>query len=39
MPTDGLAPGDAVLVCPKDKADDLKPLIAHLRDNGRADLL
>ena len=33
------AVGDAVLVCPKDKADDLKALVNHLREQGRQDLL
>lgn len=33
------AVGDAVLVCPKDKADQLKTLIDHLREKGREDLL
>lgn len=33
------AVGDAVLVCPKHKATDLKALISHLRATGRADLL
>jgi mannose-1-phosphate guanylyltransferase len=33
------AVGDAVLVCPKDKASDLKQLVEHLRAEGRQDLL
>jgi mannose-1-phosphate guanylyltransferase len=33
------AVGDAVLVCPKDKADQLKTLVDHLREKGRQDLL
>ncbi|MFT6081756.1 MAG: mannose-1-phosphate guanylyltransferase [Planctomycetota bacterium] len=33
------AVGDAVLVCPKDKADQLKKLVDHLREQGRQDLL
>ena len=33
------AVGDAVLVCPKNKADDLKALVNHLREQGRQDLL
>lgn len=33
------AVGDAVLVCPKDKASDLKTLINHLKEQGRQDLL
>lgn len=33
------AVGDAVLVCPKERADDLKMLIEHLRAQGRQDLL
>jgi mannose-1-phosphate guanylyltransferase len=33
------AVGDAVLVCPKDKANDLKKLVDHLREQGRQDLL
>lgn len=33
------AVGDAVLVCPKDRADDLKQLIAQLQEHGRTDLL
>jgi mannose-1-phosphate guanylyltransferase len=31
--------GDAILVCPKERAADLKTLIAHLREKGRQDLL
>jgi len=31
--------GDAVLVCPKDRADELKKVVAQLRANGREDLL
>lgn len=34
-----VAVDDAVLVCPKDKANDLKALIEHLRAQGRQDLL
>lgn len=34
-----VAVGDAVLVCPKDRAAGLKELIEHLRAEGRADLL
>jgi mannose-1-phosphate guanylyltransferase len=34
-----VAVGDAVLVCPKDRAADLKQLVEHLRAVGRADLL
>ncbi|MCA8963886.1 MAG: mannose-1-phosphate guanylyltransferase [Planctomycetes bacterium] len=34
-----VAVGDAVLVCPKDRAADLKQLIEHARRQGRADLL
>ncbi len=34
-----VAVGDAVLVCPRDKANDLKALVEHLRANGRDDLL
>ncbi|MFK7742095.1 MAG: mannose-1-phosphate guanylyltransferase [Planctomycetota bacterium] len=33
------AVGDAVLVCPKDRADDLKKMVAHLKETGRTDLL
>lgn len=33
------AVGDAVLVCPKDKASDLKQLVDLLRQEGRTDLL
>ncbi|MCB9877515.1 MAG: NTP transferase domain-containing protein [Planctomycetes bacterium] len=33
------AVGDAVLVCPKDRADDLKRLVQELTDRGRQDLL
>ncbi|MCK5943383.1 MAG: mannose-1-phosphate guanylyltransferase [Planctomycetes bacterium] len=33
------AVGDAVLVCPKDRADDLKRMVAQLQANGREDLL
>jgi mannose-1-phosphate guanylyltransferase len=39
---DGLvvvAVDDAVLVCPRDKAHDLKALVEHVRASGRADLL
>lgn len=39
---DGLvvvAVGDAVMVCPKEKAHDLKRLVEHVRSAGRADLL
>jgi mannose-1-phosphate guanylyltransferase len=34
-----VAVDDAVLVCPKDKAQDLKALVEHVRAQGRADLL
>lgn len=34
-----VAVGDAVLVCPKDRAGDLKVLVEHVRSQGRADLL
>ena len=34
-----VAVGDAVLVCPKDRASDLKQMVNHLRDQGRNDLL
>lgn len=34
-----VAVGDAVLVCPKDKAADLKALVEHVRAQGRTDLL
>ena len=34
-----VAVDDAVLVCPKARAADLKSLVAHLRAQGRADLL
>lgn len=34
-----VAVGDAVLVCPKDRAGDLKQLVEHVRAQGRADLL
>jgi mannose-1-phosphate guanylyltransferase len=34
-----VAVDDAVLVCPKDKAQDLKALVEHLRASGRTDLL
>ncbi len=34
-----VAVGDAVLVCPKDRADDLKTLVEHVRATGRDDLL
>lgn len=34
-----VAVGDAVLVCPKERADDLKQLIEHLRAQDRSDLL
>lgn len=34
-----VAVGDAVLVCPKDKAHDLKALVEHVRAQGRTDLL
>lgn len=33
------AVGDAVLVCPKDRADELKKVVAHLKETGREDLL
>lgn len=34
-----VAVGDAVMVCPKDRADDLKALVDHVRAQGRTDLL
>ncbi|MFY9344894.1 MAG: sugar phosphate nucleotidyltransferase [Planctomycetota bacterium] len=34
-----VAVGDAVLVCSKDKANDLKTLVQHVRAQGRTDLL
>ncbi|HEX5052405.1 MAG TPA: sugar phosphate nucleotidyltransferase [Planctomycetota bacterium] len=34
-----VAVGDAVLVCPKARASDLKQLVEHVRTQGRADLL
>jgi mannose-1-phosphate guanylyltransferase len=34
-----VAVGDAVLVCPKERAADLKVLVEHLRATGRSDLL
>jgi mannose-1-phosphate guanylyltransferase len=34
-----VAVGDAVLVCPKDRADELKHLVEHVRATGRDDLL
>ncbi len=34
-----VAVGDAVLVCPKDRADDLKVLVNELKNRGRSDLL
>ena len=34
-----VAVGDAVMVCPKDRANDLKALVEHLRASGRTDLL
>lgn len=34
-----VAVGDAVLVCPKSRAGDLKALVEHVRAQGRADLL
>lgn len=34
-----VAVDDAVLVCPKDKAQDLKALVEHVRKAGRTDLL
>lgn len=34
-----VAVGDAVLVCPRDRAGDLKTLVEHLRASGRTDLL
>lgn len=34
-----VAVGDAVLVCPKERASDLKQLVEHLRATGRTDLL
>jgi len=39
---DGLvvaAVGDAVMVCPKERADELKKLVEHLKARGREDLL
>lgn len=34
-----VAVGDAVLVCPKDKAHDLKVMVEHVKSQGRRDLL
>ena len=34
-----VAVGDAVMVCPKDRAADLKQLVDHVRAQGRTDLL
>ena len=34
-----VAVGDAVMVCPKDRAGDLKALVEHVRAQGRTDLL
>ena len=34
-----VAVGDAVLVCPKDRADELKLMVKHLKENGRTHLL
>ncbi len=34
-----VAVGDAVLVCPKDRAGDLKQMVEHVRASGRSDLL
>jgi len=34
-----VAVGDAVLVCPRERAADLKQLVEHVRAQGRADLL
>lgn len=34
-----VAVDDAVLVCPKERAQDLKALVEHVRNSGRADLL
>lgn len=34
-----VAVGDAVLVCPREQAHDLKALVQHLRTKGRTDLL
>lgn len=34
-----VAVGDAVLVCPRDRANDLKAMVEHLRQTGRTDLL
>jgi mannose-1-phosphate guanylyltransferase len=34
-----VAVGDAVMVCPKDRAGDLKILVEHVKASGRADLL
>jgi mannose-1-phosphate guanylyltransferase len=34
-----VAVGDAVLVCPKDRANDLKQFVEHVRAQGRTDLL
>ncbi|MEZ5962989.1 MAG: mannose-1-phosphate guanylyltransferase [Planctomycetota bacterium] len=34
-----VAVDDAVLVCPKDRSDDLKKLIEHLRESGHGDVL
>lgn len=34
-----VAVGDAVMVCPKERASDLRKLVEHLRNQGRDDLL
>ena len=34
-----VAVDDAVMVCPKDRADDLKKLVNQVREQGRTDLL
>jgi len=34
-----VAVGDAVLVCPRERASDLKQVVNHLREQGRKDLL
>ena len=34
-----VAVGDAVMVCPRDKADELKKLVDHVKQLGRTDLL
>jgi mannose-1-phosphate guanylyltransferase len=34
-----VAVGDAVMVCPKNRAADLKALVDHVRAQGRTDLL